>query len=350
MGLWIGYDEERQTLEKFLRRPLADEIGDTNLLLIFGELGTGKSHALLWSQYYISQKMKGEFCSMSFYIRTLKKQKGVMTFQGAFQEDIIGRSNIVMDILIYKQFLDERIIEYKKDKSIGPEVSKDSILQIILKSTELLNLAKEILDCDSEDDVRDIISPKNDYEAFDLFMRLTNLFVYEFNLPSGNYRYKKAVYLFIDEMDRLGFSSLKEARDVNDLIVHLYDGCPECFGMILAATATPAELNVLFSAPVMERVDRQIQLELLQPNDAKLFTKDVLDSARIDNTKNAGYYPFAEDVIDTVVSGLVSITPRKIMKSMQRLTEEVRLADLNPANGVITTKMLDDNHIWEEIG
>ncbi len=351
MGIWVGYYDEQQRLIKYLRRSLADEIGNQNLVLIYGSYGTGKSHALLWSQYYVAQKMKSDFCSMSFYINTLKKSKGIMTFLGAFQDDIVARSSIVTDILVFKQFLEERIIEYKKDKDIGAEVTFNSVLPELLKSTDLVNLSKEILDCDDDNDVRGLLSPKNDFEAQTLFIRLTNLFVYEFELPSGNVRFRKGVYLFIDEMDRLAFSSLKETRDVNDLIVHLYDECSECFGMMLAATASDAELGVLFSPPVMERVDnKKIELPFMQPSDAKIFAKDILNTARIDSTKNTDYFPFSEDAIDTAVSGLVSITPRKIMDRMQQLLEEVRIADIDPLQGVITTQILDSSNIWEEVG
>jgi len=234
---------------------------------------------------------------------------------------------------------------------MGPEATFDSILPTLLKSTDLINVARQILECDSEEDVRDLLNPKNDFEAQVLFARLTNLFVYEFELPLGKSRFKKGVYLFIDEMDRLAFSSLKEAREVNDWITHLYDACSECFGLILAATASTMELSVIFGPMVLERLgNKKIELPFMQPQDAKIFLKDILNTARIDNTKNVDYYPFAEGAVDEALSGLVSITPRKIMDRMQQLLEEVRLADIDPSKGIITTQMLDDHNIWEDIG
>ena len=351
MDIWVGYKDEQERLIKYLHRSLADEIGNQNLVLIYGQWGTGKSHALLWSHYFVCEKMKSTFQSMAFYINTLKKSKGVMTLLGAFQEDIVSRSSIVKDVLAFKQFLEERIIKYKEAKGMGPEATFDSILPKLLKSTDLINVARQILECDSEEDVRDLLNPKNDFEAQVLFTRLTNLFVYEFELPSGRSRFKKGVYLFIDEMDRLAFSSLKEAREVNDWITHLYDSCSECFGLILAATASDAELSVIFDPMVLERLgNKKIELPFMQPGDAKSFAKDILNTARIDNTKNTDFFPFAEDVIDAAVSGLVSITPRKIMDRMQQLLEEARLADIDPSKGTITTQMLDDHSIWENVG
>ena len=351
MGIWVGYKDEQQRLIKYLSRSLADEIGNQNLVLIYGQWGTGKSHALLWSHYFVSQIEKTTFQSMSFYVSTLKKSKGVMSFLGAFHEDIIAKTSIVKDVLAFKQFMEERIIKYKEAKGLGPEATFDSVLPMLVKSTDLINVARRVLDCDNEADVRNLLDPKSDFEAQVLFARLTNLFVYKFELPAGDSRFRKGVYLFIDEMDRLAFSSLKESREVNDWITHLYDACSECFGLVLAATASDAELTVLFDGMVLERLgNKRIELPLMQPGDAKAFVRDILDTARIDSTKNADYFPFAEDAIDAAVSGLVSITPRKIMDRMQQLLEEARIAGIDPRRGAITTQMLDDRHIWENIG
>ena len=79
-------------------------------------------------------------------------------------------------------------------------------------------------------------------------------------------------------------------------------------------------------------------------------TPKEFTQAHIKDAKNIDYFPFDEDVIEIAVSGLVSITPRKIMDRMQQLLEEARLADIDPSKGAITNQMLDDNHIWEEIG
>ena len=57
-GIWVGYEKERDTLLKFLVRSRADQVGNINFLMIYGEYGTGKSHALLWSNYYITQQAK----------------------------------------------------------------------------------------------------------------------------------------------------------------------------------------------------------------------------------------------------------------------------------------------------
>jgi hypothetical protein len=182
-----------------------------------------------------------------------------------------------------------------------------------------------------------------------LFCRLVNLFVHPFVLESSTRRFKQAVYLFMDEMDELAECSAKEAREINGLIRQIYDQCPNCFFLGLGFTATSAEIGVLFAEYVLSRVTKQIVFDFLQPDEAKLFIKEILNTARADGKKKGDYFPFTEEAVDTVVSQIVSITPRKVVNMMQQLIEECRLADVDPGKGPISTDALDKAEIWEMV-
>ncbi len=119
--------------------------------------------------------------------------------------------------------------------------------------------------------------------------------------------------------------------------------------MGLGFTATSAEIGVLFAEYVLGRVTKQIVLDFLQPNEAKEFVKEILNTARIDQKKKRDYFPFTEDAIAAGVSQIVSITPRKVVDMMQQLLEECRLADIDPSNGPIAAEVLDKKRIWEDI-
>ncbi len=98
MGIWVGYDKERETLVKYLTRTRADQVGNNNFILVYGDYGIGKSHALLWSKHLILNTETESFESVAFYIPTLKKAKGQISFagipQGGGECDIaIWRSN-----------------------------------------------------------------------------------------------------------------------------------------------------------------------------------------------------------------------------------------------------------------
>src|SRR5688572_12053317 len=79
-GIWVGYPKQRDLLTKFLERSLADRVGNINFLMIYGDFGIGKSHALLWSQYQILHAQRAKFMSAAYYIQTLMKDKAKMSF------------------------------------------------------------------------------------------------------------------------------------------------------------------------------------------------------------------------------------------------------------------------------
>jgi hypothetical protein len=347
-GIWVGYPREREMLTKFLQRSLADRVGNVNFVLIYGDYGVGKSHALLWSQYQILHEKKDDYKSVAYYIKTMMKDKAKMSFATAFQEDVVNKSSITSDILHFKQFVDECIVEYKQENKLGPEVSWEKVAEKLVPSMEMLNLLKQILHC-NEANVRQLLSPNGDHAAMLLFCRITNLFIHPFALKKGERRFRQAVYLFMDEMDELAQCSAKEAREVNSLIRHIYDQCPNCFFLGLGFTATSAEIGVLFADYVLSRVSKQIVLELLQPDEAKVFVKEILNSARVDDKKKKDYFPFEEAAVSTIVSQIVSITPRKIVNMMQQVIEECRIAGLDPSKGPITSAQLDQKNVWDMI-
>ncbi len=348
-GIWIGYLNERNTLTKYLQRSLSDNVGNINFVMIYGELGNGKSHALLWSQHLVLVAENEKYNSVAYYIQSLKRDKGKMSFVSAFNEDIVGKSNLAGDLLIYKQFVSECIIEYKRDNALGPDVSNDKVAERLIPSMDMRNTLTKILKCETEDNIRGLLGTDTDYSAMLLFCQIVNLFVHPYELAAGKKRYKKCVYLFIDEMDVLGEVPPKEARDVNALLRHIYDLCPNCFFLGLGFTATAAELGVLFDEFVLSRVSKQITLQFMQPVEAQDFIRQILNTVRIDNKKHIDYFPFTEDAVGTIVSRMVSITPRKIVNQMLQILEECRLADLDPSKAPISTTQLDEKEIWEMV-
>jgi hypothetical protein len=270
-----------------------------------------------------------------------------LSFAGAFSEDIVSKSNLLTEVLSFKQFIRECIVDYKKVEKKPKETDKEVLEKII--PPDLHEIAQSILRCEDESNVRDLLTVKTDYEALLLFTKIVNLFVYDIKRESGSCRFKKAMYLFIDEMDILAECTAKESRDINMLIRHIYDLCPYCFGMLLAFSGTAADVGVLWTDYVQERVAKHIVLDYLQHDEAKDFIKAILDTARVDKKRNTGYYPFHEDAIDAVIATLVSITPRKLVMKMQQIIEECRLAGIDPKDGLITAQVLTDKNIWEEI-
>lgn len=351
IDIWVGYERQQAQLVKFLQRTRADQVGNTNFVMLYGGYGTGKSHALLWAQNRILNVEKSDYNSVCYFAPTLKKAKGQLTFAGAFTDDIVAKSTLISDILSYKTFLGTSIMRYRDEHGVAHDTKDDAIIEKLIPAVELYNFAKQIFRCDNPEEVKALVAPKglSDYQAVTNFTRIVNLFVHEIESVSGKRRYKKAAYLFIDELDDLGRASAKEAREVNDSLRHLYDGCPNCFGLVIALSAEIAEFTSLFEEYILTRIQRRIELHLLDKDDAVTFVTAIMDRSRVDEMGPSGPYPFEESAIDAIASQLVEITPRKIVNTMQQVIEEVRLAELDPREHAIGISELDDADVLAEV-
>ena len=349
--IWVGYEKQRNQLTKYLRRSLADQIGNVNFLMLYGDYGTGKSHALLWAQNLILHEDRAEFDSVCYFIPTLRKDKGKLTFAGAFVDDILTKSNLLADLQAFRNFLAQCMSECRTAGQFAHDVSDENIIEVLIPAVELSNFAKDIYGCQPQG-FRNLLSPHSgaDYEAMITFTRLVNLFVHEMRISATDKRrFKKAAYLLIDELDDLERASVKEAREVNDILRHIYDNCPNCFSMVIALTAEISQFTVLFFDYILSRVHRQIEMPILDKDDTVDFVLKILDSNRLHDQGQRAYFPFEKGAVEGIASHLTEITPRKIVNTMQQVIEEARLAGHDPDAGPVSLDFLDEHDIVEEV-
>ena len=191
---WVGYEQQKKQLDKYLYRSLADQVGNANFLMLYGDYGTGKSHALLWAQNRILHEEKDVFDSVCYFIPTLRKDKGKLTFAGAFLDDLVAKSDLMANVRAFHNFLTECISLCRTAHGHGHEVPAETIMEILIPPVELNNFAKEIYHCQKEEDFHTLIAPKSlaDYQAMMIFTRLVNLFVHEMEISeSDKRRFKK---------------------------------------------------------------------------------------------------------------------------------------------------------------
>lgn len=342
--IWVGYDRQRAQLEKILGRVRADQVGLTNFVLLFGTYGTGKSHALIWARNRVKESGAG----VAYFVPTLKKDKGKLSFAAAFSEDLVERGSLLSDLLSFRTFCESRVFEVKN----GIDMTKEAAVDLLIKSRELAEFVKKLLDCQTTEQIQAFLNPGklSDYQAVMLFSKIVNLFVQELETPAGKKRFKPAVYLLIDELDDLVRQPPKEVLETNDILRHLYDACPNAFGLICGLSAELTTLPNMFTDYVLSRVTRQIHFDLLDREAAIAFVKAVLDSNRLaDDVGKIGFFPFSDDAINAVMSQLREITPRKIVNTMQQVIEESRLSGVDPSDGLLTADRFDDLEILDAV-
>lgn len=352
LAIWAGQTQEQRQLQKFLVRSRAEQVGNTNLTLLYGAYGTGKSHALLWGIHWL-KSLSDSGKSVAYYIPTLKKDKGRLSFAGAFHDDLIQKTTLVNDALQFRTFLSRCVNQYTTENSTGTDVTADEIIQRLIPTVELYNFAKDLYRHEKHDEMQSFLSPKGqtDYQAMIAFTRLVNLFVYEMRFKEEARRFRQSVHLMIDEIDVLLQASTKEVLEVNDLIRHLYDLCPSCFGLVLAVSAEQEILPSIFTEYVLTRVSRQIEFKPFDRSAAVDFAVHVMDANRVepDSESLIGAFPYTQDALEAILGQLAFRTPRKVVNVMQQVIEESRLAELDPTTGAITVSQLDDSGILEEV-
>jgi hypothetical protein len=352
VSIWAGYEKEQMLFQKFLIRSRAEQVGNTNFLLLYGDYGTGKSHALLWASHWL-RGYGGDAKSVAYLIPTLKKDKGRLTFAGAFKDDLLAKTTLLDDVVGYQQFLGRCVVQYVQEKNLGTDAVNDDVIEKMLPSVELYNFAKRIYSCKNRDEVQHMLAPGNlsDYQAMINFTRLVNLFVYEMRFVSGAKRFRQSVHLFIDEFDDIRNASSKEVLEANDLLRHIYDYCPNCFGLVVAMSVVQEVIPTIMAEYVIGRVNRQIEFAVLDRSAASDFVIKIMDERRLSkgDVNMTGAYPFTRDAVDVLVGQITFRTPRKIVNIMQEAVEEIRLAGLDPTQRPVGIKDLDDHGILEQI-
>ncbi len=89
--IWAGYSQLRSQLLDIVQSCRSDQVGLSEFAILHGELGTGKSHALRYLSYLITEERKEEFASPCVYLETLKV---------AANMNFVALYNKIMDLLV----------------------------------------------------------------------------------------------------------------------------------------------------------------------------------------------------------------------------------------------------------
>src|SRR5690349_21275530 len=93
--VWAGHPDLRSTLEKAIASVRNDKVGLTECIALYGELGTGKSHALRFFHTYV-ESHRPEYQSPCVYLETLRVANK-LTFVDIYRAILkrIGRQELV---------------------------------------------------------------------------------------------------------------------------------------------------------------------------------------------------------------------------------------------------------------
>ena len=333
---WAGHEEMRDELIDFMLGVRASDIGSTEFLVLHGELGAGKSHALRYLKTKIEQR-DSEYRSLAIYVerpRVAAKLNFLELYRYIIAE--LGRETIedickkVDDTLtnVIRQLAQDAGYEDTTDLGSFAQRAFDSLRPNDRNMVRLLGRGASEFG-----PVFDFMSGKanctnSEYEGkinsdFMASKVLGDFFRVISSDIGAQQHIFESVYLFVDECEILFDAKATESDPVFSGFRELINGVPYGLGLILSFSAATALIEAYMPQHLLKRMTHEfIEIPMLEDDQARDFLKDQLNSFRPNGSKHIGtLYPFSEEAIAYVVENQTSLTPRNMFMNCRRILE-----------------------------
>jgi Cdc6-like AAA superfamily ATPase len=357
--VWAGYKELRSQLLKIIEASRTDRVGLSEFVILYGQIGTGKSHAMRYLRNWIENENKDEFQSPVVYLESLKLGPKV-DFVKIYRQIIMALNDHFIetaawfDDLIESQLPNIGTEERAKvkdenyhDKKITPTFPQLPLLLRGIKKND--ESAKKILLGDNEKSLpfRDfgLNEPlNNEFYATKVLGAYLNLCTRgpqgfgENVIPGRN----KAFYFFIDEIELMLDFKPAEAVSINEGLRDLINACPENMCLIFGMTGDVRELGAILDRYVMNRMSREpIEIPSMDTEQAVTFLKEVLKSCRRD-PMDPDEYPFREDALRKIAEETTEKTARRLFQTCRRVLEQAVREGRLTQNGWIEVQDVEE--------
>jgi hypothetical protein len=351
---WAGRPREKEHLLDVIESVRVSDIGTSEFVIVHGEYGAGKSHALRYLTTQINVDKNAHFKGKAIYLSTVRVSQKV-TFLDVYKS--------VLDVLGTKFLNELAVIVHGKvhaaaatlvqamppheaasllqqgnqliEQTLGRWVPANlrMMVELLLKLKDGAPSALRYLRGEkvSAQEVQELgmNSPiDDDFSAVSALASLFRVMCLSINGQAPAY---EAVYLFIDEQENLVDMKAVESGQLLQSFRELLNQLPQNFCMIWGATADAALIEAVLPASILQRLTRKyIELSDLLPEDAKEFLKQHLSDLRVQGfAVPQPFHPFSEAAIDLVIERTVGLTPRSMFRSLRAVLERaIRRHDL----------------------
>jgi hypothetical protein len=343
--VWADYESVRKALLDVITSCRTDQVGLSEFVVLHGEIGTGKSHALRYLQHYITIKNADEFRAPCVYLESTKLSK---------KTDFLAIYRRVMEALRrHIETTANKLDAAFEDKAKATGLTRSQDIQIekdkLWKSSadglapqfpSLIHLLRGMI---SDELAFPILcgTSRKDVEAFKLTgpidseydaSRCLSAYINLVTNPNRTllsekaFVADKAFYLFIDEVELLQDFKPTEVLSINQGIRDLINGCPQSFCLIFGVSGDPRILFAIFDKFVVRRFSRDpIEIQALDDNEAVRFIKEVLKNYRTD-PKDADEYPFRENALRKIAENTPDKTAASLFRAVRRVLEKAALS------------------------
>lgn len=359
--IWAGSDETKNELIRIVDEVKHDSLEVSHLALVYGEYGSGKTHALK----YLKDHLTNQNTVMVSYLEKPKVEKKA-SFFGIAQEVIkqIGERPLRKAVTPFVEYIQS---ESKRLAFEGTDVSKvagslDDHMRkrseeikrglqerINPRFPELLELFEGLYQEEpaawrfltgkpsaAQVQKYGLTGPmEDDHDALRALAGLFNVLTTEYPEIPGTPVFN-AAYLFIDEMESLLEIKLDEVVSVRTGLRDLFNLCTEHFCLMLAATAENASLfHGLLEEAMMVRITAE-PVHIVSHDttpDGVQFITELMNEFRT-GTAPTPTHPFSPAALEAIVdrTGLPK-TARKLITNCRRAWEQN--GDLVIAGGTI---------------
>lgn len=355
---WAARKNEKSVLLDAVESVRASDIGSSEFLVVHGNYGAGKSHALRYLTTIINEDQEQRFRGKAIYLRSVRVSEKVKFLEvykviidhlgkGFFQD---LASHVAQQVNQAKvDYLNHASPENKPKLMADPVRHMDETLDKMASSgaipyIKLLMAASSggldrvwaFLRGEDQSFPEIGLSSKigNDFSAVVVLAGLFNTMTAKIGAVAPAY---EAVYLFVDEQENLVDMKATESSQLLQSFRELVNQVPNYFCMIWGFSADAALIEAVVPTPILQRLTRKfVELPSMQPDEAKLFIQEQLAGfRRPDFVAPSPFYPFTEQAIDAALERIIDMTPRNIFKSLRAVLERaIRRHDLTPPNAI----------------
>lgn len=348
--LWAGDHDLEKRLLAIIKSVRNDVVGLSEFVVLHGELGTGKSHALRYLQAKIEAGAE-EYRSPCVYLPTLRLAERV-AFLDVYRKIIgeIGRERIEelgaqLISRVEREYVELREKTPASDFKVGGAKGAASVEQRLRRDAQervlgrawskyglfeklasrddgawfYIGASRERLDkklLASSGATSPIVS---DFEAVSHLAMIVNL-ACEVSIGATGALWK-AFYLFVDESEAIAEIEPRAALSLNHAFRDLLNACPEHLCLMFGATADAALVETALAPALLDRMTKSpITLPALDDTQAEAFMKEILGLYRVAGDGD-DWHPFTEEAARFIIAETTNKTPRNLFRSFRQVLD-----------------------------
>lgn len=316
--IWAGLPETKKALEDVVVSVQPDDVGTSEFVVIQGDYGAGKSHAMRYFTHSINKLGKNK----AIYLSEIGGGKGLSfsVLCGRIRDQLNEDETRKRIVETVKHSVEERSKKTIEEKIPHPD-------------------RKMVMSFSTEEKIPEL--GKDDYSAT---KDLGVLFRVITSSIDGDEPAFGAIYLFLDEVECVTDEKAPQQIAFFNALRSLLNEVTEHFALVLSFTLPTAVLEAVVPPALQQRMTRQyIECQKLDTEEAKKFVQEYLSFVRPDNFSHSQpFYPFSESAINTIFEREPALVPRNILRHLRRVWERAaRYGDLQPGSE-ISREMADE--------